>query len=207
MPKQAEMFRESEGDAWHERNKLTPRFPDPVLDCMEACFIQPRSVVEIGCGTGWRLAEIDKKYKPKHCVGYEPSEKAVDERVFANVFRGGADEYRPYQGQYDLIIFGFCLYLVDREDLFAIAMMADSALQDKGHIIIHDFLPEYPHRQPYKHKAGMWSWKMDHSQLWLANPAYKGTHIKHMGEGEDAIGVSILRKDTANAFPLREVII
>ncbi len=199
------MFRTSEGDAWHERNKLVPRFPDPVLDCIEACFIHPKSVVEIGCGTGWRLAEIEKKYNPRNCVGYEPSGKAIEERVFANVFQRTAIESLPFvrKRYYDLIIFGFCLYLVDREDLFTIVTAADSALQDKGHIIIHDFIPEYRHKQAYKHKVGMWSYKMDYSKLWLANPAYRGTHVQHTEDGNDSIGVSILQKDMANAFPVR----
>lgn len=39
----------------------------------------------------------------------------------------------------DLIIFGFCLYLCDPQDLFTIAANSDRLLVDKGVMAVYDF--------------------------------------------------------------------
>src|SRR5215475_10307579 len=150
--RQAELFLQGEGDAWHLRNKDKPRLPDPVLDAIEACEIKPKSVLELGSGTGWRLAEIDRLYKPLHLVGHEPSDEAVQNRLVPNVFKSDALSAVSYikKDFYDLVIFGFCLYLVDREDLMMIAAHTDRILKDGGHIVIHDFL-DGRYRVPYEH--------------------------------------------------------
>jgi len=206
--KQAELFITSEGDAWHDRNKDKPRLPDPVIDAIGTCHIQPKAVVEIGCGDGWRLAELQKIYKPQLCNGYEPSKKAWQERVFPNVFCYDALHALSNIGpsRYDCIIFGFCLYLVDREDLFFIAAAADAALKDKGYIIIHDFFPTLKaYRRPYKHKEGAWSYKMEYANLWLGHPAYHQIYGTSVGDDDERVAVIVLQKDMVNAFPVREL--
>src|SRR5215468_4534914 len=174
--KQAEAFLTGAGDAWHKRNKGKPLIPDPVLDAIEACKIRPKSVLELGCGTGWRLAEIDRLYKPLHLVGHEPSAEAVQNRLVPNVFKSDALSAVSYikKDFYDLVIFGFCLYLVDREDLMMIGAHTDRILKDGGHIVIHDFLDGgvEAYRVAYKHKEGIWSYHMHYPMLWLSNPAY-----------------------------------
>src|SRR5215475_3387322 len=139
--KQSDLFLQGEGDAWHERNKDKARLPDPVLNAIEACQLQPKTVLELGCGTGWRLIEIRDRYQTTHVSGYDASEKAMNERVLPNVFKDDAADCLKAltyirKGFYDLVIFGFCLYLVDREDLMMIAAHTDRVLKDGGHIVI-----------------------------------------------------------------------
>lgn len=204
--KQSDLFLESEGDAFYERNRDKPRLPDPVLDAMAELKLQPKTVLELGCGNGWRLAEIEKLYKPTHLAGYDPSEMAVKQQVFpkafARVFRADATILQKIRASsYDTIIFGFCLYLVDREDLMMIAAHADRVLKDGGHIIIHDFI-DGPYKTPYKHKEGVWSYHMDHSHLWFGHPAYL---LISRRKSDDQIGVVVIRKDLANAFPEKDI--
>lgn len=196
--KQSETFLKSEGDAWHKRNKKKPRFPDPVLDAIDKLGLQPRSVLELGCGDGWRLERL--KNAKCHIMGYDPSTMAIEEgkKRGLNIEVADAKEglYFTKERYYEMIIFGFCLYLVDRDDLQMIAGLADRALKDGGHIIIHDFLderptPDGPYRIKYKHKEGVWSYHMDYSKLWLANPAYREVYRTYK---EIESGVVVLKK-------------
>lgn len=198
---------ESEGDAFYERNKDTIRLPDPVLDTMAACQLKPQTIFEVGCGNGWRLVEINKLYRPVHISGCDASKEAIENKVFQNVFCAEATSALSHikASFYDTVIFGFCLYLMDREDLLMIAAHADRLLRDKGHIIIHDFLPEYSYKNAYKHKEGIWSYKMDYSRLWLSHPGYKIIVSNLYGEDDERTAVTILQKDYASAFPERKI--
>lgn len=209
--KQSELFLQGAGDAWHERNRDKPRVPDPVLGAIEACKLQPKTVLELGCGNGWRLAEIDRLYKPLHLAGYDTSERATQERLIPNVFQNDALAAleKIKAGFYELVIFGFCLYLVDREDLMMIAAHADRVLKDGGHIIIHDFIPDKAHKRPYAHKEGVWTYKEDYSRYW---PNYK--HRRGMIYGDKDNGkwnwdtttiVSVSQKNMAEAYPERQI--
>lgn len=203
---QAEAFTQGEADAWHVRNKDKPRLPDPVLETIRRLDLRPQHVLELGCGTGWRLAEI-KAGPKRHCRGYDPSAAAVKAKVFEHVYQSTAlDALRLIANNYyDLVIFGFCLYVVDPEDLLLIAGHSDRVLKDKGHIVIHDFLPEYSYRRAYEHKEGLCSFKMEHSKLWLAHPGYRLVEMQSTGEDDDRVGVTVLQKDMTAGFPVREM--
>lgn len=207
MGVQSEAFLVGEADAWYERCRDIPRLPDPVLDAINYCAITPKHVVEIGCGDGWRLEELWNRYKCR-CVGFDASRKAIATAESRRNWHIGyrLDPYEGYlsaglKGVVDLFIFGFCLYVYDREDLFSLVMHTDEQLVDGGHIVIHDFFPDYPHKRPYKHKDGLWSYKQDYSKLWLGNPAYRLEHCTVIGNEDDRTGVAVLKKDMAKGWP------
>ncbi len=205
MIKQSDTFLQGEGREWLRRNKDKIDVDnDPVLAMIKNADLQPKRVLEIGCADGWRLTELRKRYSCE-VRGVDPgaSQYGGDH---AYIDWGTADDLATcFDEDYDLVIYGFCLYLCDREDLFRIAMEGDRVLADKGHIIIWDFGPETPVKQPYKHKTDVWSYKMDYAKLWLANPAYSGTHGRYFGDPknppEDRTFVSILKKDVEAAWP------
>lgn len=49
---------------------------------------------------------------------------------------------------------------------------ADRVLARGGKLMIVDFDPALPHRRPFAHQHGLWSYKMCYPDLWLANPDY-----------------------------------
>lgn len=168
------------------------------MEALVEANIQPRSVLEIGCANGWRLKLLENKYK---CMttGVEPAPVHT-----GNIIRGMAHNIPINQLTFDLVIYGWCLYLCDREDLFKIASEGDRVLQDEGFLLIYDFHPFSPHRRTYKHKEGLFSFKMDHSKLWLANPAYSLYRRYMHGPTDDPISVTILKKNTVKGWPLHD---
>ena len=160
-------------------------------------------VLEIGCGEGARLAWL-KENLNADCYGIEPSAQAVAAACAKglNVQQGTADVL-PFDDQsFDIVIFGFCLYLCDREDLFRIASAADRVLRAPGWLMILDFFSPVPHAKTYHHRPGVQSYKMDYRTLFNWHPDYACmTHkVRHHSEGgytddqDEWMAVSILRK-------------
>lgn len=213
---QKDVFIEREGDRWFDRNKIEgekltyKREVDPVLKILSDMDINPRRVLEIGASNGWRLAVLKEKWPDAEMHGIEPSAGAVAENYETVTIKQGTAEELPYEeNSFDLVVFGFCLYLCDRADLFKIAAEADRVLADGGALVIYDFFPDSPYRNAYTHEEGMYSYKMDYSALFTWNPSYKIVHKHaqpHPGYEDDdtednRVAVHVLHKDTQSAWP------
>lgn len=199
-------FGPKDADAWYERNKH--KLPqdgdvidnDPITDAIFSVdgIKKTGRIFEFGCANGWRLRRFIKHFK-SDCWGSELSPMAIkdaDPRIKMNL--------EPAIASCDLVIMGFCMYLLQPSSLLYWAYYADSILADGGHIIIHDFLPEYPYSRIFEHNTDLRSRKCDHTKLWLSHPAYSLALQKTFGDGDDRTHVSILRKDLKGAFPLME---
>lgn len=195
---QAEAFLDGgEGRAWLERNRARLPIPnDPVQSLIKGLNIQPTSVLEIGCANGWRLEAMREQYQCK-IVGIDPGAPPSLKDRPRWLLRGTATDV-SFEDTFDCVIFGFCLYLVDRQDLFEIVARGDRSLKDQGYLVVYDFhvgITDAPKTVPYHHKDGLFSFKMNYENLWLANPTYRWVANKVYGEGDDAVSVSVLKKD------------
>jgi ubiquinone/menaquinone biosynthesis C-methylase UbiE len=213
---QKDVFRDSEGDRYFERNRdrlaSLGVAEDRVLASLRPLALQPRAILEIGCSNGWRLEALRQAYGAV-CHGIDPSVRAVESGRAAfphlTLHVGTADQLPFDAKSFDVVIFGFCLYLCDREDLFRIAAEADRVLREKGHLVVFDFFPPSPYRNPYAHRPGIYSYKMDYTGMFRWNPSYAliAHHLFPAVEGgsldapDDRLSVSILRKDSVSAFP------
>jgi ubiquinone/menaquinone biosynthesis C-methylase UbiE len=213
---QKDHFLHGEGDSWFQRNRTALA----ALSSWRAQFVahvasqlpagKPR-VLEIGCGEGSNLAALGERC-PIDAHGIEPSAQAVDTGRATHAgldLRCGTADSLPYEdASFDLVWFGFCLYLVDRSLLFRCVSEADRVLRNGGTLAIVDFDPHVPMRRAYHHKPGLWSYKMDHSRLFLANPAYRlveKVSASHAGPGwvqdpNERLALWICRKDAENAY-------
>lgn len=209
--KQRAAFSEGEGDAWFERNrsKLVVG-PDEMELAIEALQIRPQRILEIGCSNGYRLEKLRARFNAK-CFGIDPSQQAIaDGRASfpcLSLNAGTADSLKFDERAFDLVIFGFCLYLCDPSDYFQIAAEADRVLSDPGWLIIYDFFASAPRRRQYSHREGLYAHKMEFSQLFTCNPAYRllARHYREHRpeltyELDEAITVDILRKESAVSF-------
>lgn len=202
--RQEEAFLGGEAKAWLRRNKTKIDVDnDPILKTMEEAIIRPKMVFEIGCADGWRLEAIRKIYGAD-CFGCDPGLPAKDKN--SKIWCGTARHTGVTPGvKFDVLIYGFCLYLCDRETLPGTVMAGDRLLREDGYLIIWDFDPDEPHARPYHHVPGLFSYKMDHAKLWLGNPAYQ-THFKRNFDtesGDTRTSVTILKKSLARAWPVK----
>ena len=208
---QKSVFLQSEGNSWYRRNKKAIGEKDDVVQSLiTKTNINVDTVLEIGCSNGWRLNNLKKKYN-NECFGIEPSLEAVEEgcQYFPEItiMQSTADVI-PIDKQFDLIIYGFCLYLCDRSDLFKIIYEGDKHLKENGHIIILDFDTPIPYKKNYCHYEGIYSYKMDYSKLFLSNPSYflidkhVFTHNQssNINDYDERVSVTLIKKNIENAY-------
>ena len=181
---QKDVFLNGEGDAWYNRTikaeKGKPEQGD-IWSLLKRSFSfldmsdSEQSVLEIGCSDGRRLAEMQKILKAKY-YGVDPSHKAIEagKNLYPEISLqvGTADTLPFKEDMFNMVIFGFCLYLCDRKHLFKIAYEADRVLKSDGYLCIIDFYSSIPYNNSYKHYNGISSYKMDYSTLFRWNPAY-----------------------------------
>lgn len=210
--RQRDVFLESEGDAWLARNPpggaamALPDSDELLLAILQLPVRQTGPAIkalEVGCGRGTRLAWLSQN-RGFECHGLEPSAKGVEEAKAQGVMaqQGTADSLPFDAASFDIVIFGFCLYLCDREDLFRIACEADRVLRNPGWIVIRDFFSPTPTQRPYHHRSGVFSYKMDYRLLFAWHPGYcnyfhkLGHHIdgNYTDDVDEWVATSIMRK-------------
>lgn len=213
--KQKDIFLQSEGDAWFERNQEDIehiKLPEDDLVLREILEIIPEktnelNVLEVGCGEGRRLNWLQSNMKMK-CTGIEPSASAVllAKQRGINVLQGTADSLPFENNSFDIVIFGFCLYLCDRNDLFRIASEADRVLRSSAWLLILDFFSSNYKTGVYHHRTGINCYKMDYRTLFTWHSAYECvTHkirhhskLVHTDNSDDWGSISVIRKNATN---------
>jgi ubiquinone/menaquinone biosynthesis C-methylase UbiE len=210
--KQSDAFLSSEGDAWYARNRdagSLDGFPDSDRLLAEMVRLVPpltagSKVLEIGCADGLRLHWL-KQNIGCECHGIEPSATAVAVALRNGVLahRGTADRLPYADKAFDVVMFGFCLYLCDRQDLFRIAAEADRVLGSPGWLLILDFYSPHLVQRDYHHRKGLFSYKMDYPSLFTWDPSYTvyshtlGHHERGVYTDDPAewVATSVLRKN------------
>ena len=129
---QKEIFLKNEGNAcfdrWHNKTKIDSNnvfdssndsIIKAITKCIEGKSTKKKNLLEIGCGEAKRLHWLSKNLEFQ-CYGIEPSEKAITHSNSKNVkiVRGTADSIDFENNKFDFVVFGFCLYLCNRSDLF-----------------------------------------------------------------------------------------
>jgi len=216
MASQKEVFKAGEGNQMFLRNKQTSNSStiedDRIVNVIKSNELFPERVLEIGCGGGHRL-EIIRTVFQSDCYGIDPSAIAIDDgknRYPKISLQVGTADNLPFDNDiFDMIIFGFCLYLCDRKDLFKIAYEADRCLRNRGTLIINDFYPPFAYKNKYSHRDGIYSYKMDYSRMFKWNPAYAEVSkivLSHSGFAlrdvpDEKVGIVVLRKNEKYAYP------
>ncbi len=184
---------------------------NPVLFSLKEIQIKPKAILEIGCGAGHKLALLRQEFGAD-CYGIDPSAKAIEygrahypELVLEN---GTAESLIHADNRFDVVIFGFCLYLCDLFDHFRIAWQADRVLRDGGYLVIHDFLAPMPYSNDFVHAAGIRSHKMEWSRMFIWHPAYRLISRRYLEATtalsfapDEQICIDVLHKDRSTAFP------
>jgi SAM-dependent methyltransferase len=201
--RQADIFLQGgEGDRWLERNRDQLGHNDPIADVIEVLGIKPTRVLEIGCANGWRLAALHAMYDCE-VFGVEPSllacVEAADRKV--PVWQMTASTLPELGPKFDMIIYGFCLYLTDPSDWFNIVAEGDRALAPGGHLVIHDFGDEgKPFARKYEHREGLLAYHVDFAKMWLGSPLYHRVHREHHVDDQM---ITVLKKSPASIIEVQ----
>lgn len=219
---QENIFLSSEADAWFERNKLgiaeKSSEDDKIFQSIQYFFpngLTDKRVLEIGCANGYRLRWL-KQLLNAEILGVEPSQVAVDEGKQSYLLHEeeirvatASQFFINNTAQFDLIIFGHSLYLIDPDVYSEIVHGVMKALNSQGYIFIYDF-DSPAQRQVYHHRDGIYSYKMPFAELFTWHPQFKmlfksmeshGGGIS-VGNCKEDCALSVIRKtDKAFAFP------
>ena len=210
---QKQVFLDLEGDRYFQRNKeaLDAGRGGQDLALYEKYMERGARVLEIGCANGRNL-EYFVRSRGIAASGIDPSELAVQQgrtrAPYLELSVGTADALPYPDAHFDFVLFGFCLYLVDRPLLSKVVSEADRVLRDSGYMGITDFDVSTPLRRPYQHCKGLHSYKYDYSRLFLAFPhfslveklAFSHTATRFTPEVQERLSAVLLFKDHAQAY-------
>lgn len=213
---QRDSFLSGEGDAWFRRNRRNQPLVIPSDDLLLPSLLElplesgpATQVAEVGCGQGLRLQALAER-RGWAVRGLDPSCDAVlaatDLGVEAQV--GTAEQLPWADSSLDLLIFGFCLYLCDRDDLFQISAEAHRVLRPQAWLAILDFWSPYHRSNPYHHKQDVQSFKTNSPAMFTWHPAYVITDHKlrhhatraHTDATDEWLAATVIRKSDDHAI-------
>ena len=179
--KQSDIFLKSEANAWFERNKKTLKSKsnnqgtETIKRTLQSFKDKINTICEIGCGNGIKLNDLCDFFKASG-FGIDPSKNAVNEgnESYKNInLAVSTSTDLPFNdSQFDLVFFGFCMYLIDRVDMFKTVAEADRVLKAGGFLAILDFDPKLRHKRLYHHKHGIFSYKTAYSDFFTNSGHY-----------------------------------
>lgn len=224
---QDEIFREGEADRWYARNRINLDSQGTfgqqlshdvklLIGLLEPFSDSIHRVLEIGCCSGNKLQTLCQALSASG-EGIEPSRLAVadgNERMKGTPARlvCGTAEKLPFEASsFDLVYFGFCLYLLDRSTLLQALAEADRVLRKGGFLAMTDFDPGVMHKRPYTHREGVFSYKQDYSRFYTEGRLYylvsKSTFSHQQAYfdpvTDERVSLSLLYKEP-DPYPLRD---
>lgn len=217
---QDNLFLESEGDRWFERNRAALYEFDAAADwplkLVDMYKLQPESALEIGAANGFRLAALNHRTGAR-VVAVEPSAQAILEgkASFPTVsFVRGTAHSVPLQERFDLVIVNFVFHWIDRAHFLRSVAEVDRLVNDGGYLIIGDFHPSNQVRVPYHHLVDqlVYTYKQDYAATFIASALYHpvcllsgdhhGKKLCASAPENDRIGVWLLRKELREHYLL-----
>lgn len=200
MVNQNNIFLDGEGDEWFQRNsaKLSNHEVKSIdIVAIENTLLpfknQISSLLEIGCANAFKLESLASSFGAIGS-GVDPSSlaisnaKARDGACLGSLKVGVADNLDFPSNSFDIVIFGFCLYLQDRKSLDAALNEADRVLRSGGFLVITDFDPGMSITNEYAHKNGVKSYKQNYASYFIDELDYyliSKTSFSHASSGFD----------------------
>ncbi len=201
---------EKEGNAYFLRNSNVNRNfkKDKLTKIIEKKLINSnrKNILEIGCGDAKRLNYLKNKFYNNNYFGLDPSTfaikfgKKINSKLKLKV--GEASELKFDDNKFDIVIFGFCLYLCDDDDLFKISSECYRVLKNNGFIIIQDFITSKLIYNDYHHEKNIKSRKMDYIKMFKWHPKIvlqsKSRYLipKNKKLNENFVTIAVLKKIT-----------
>jgi SAM-dependent methyltransferase len=214
---QSRIFEDSEGDRWFARNAahLSDSHPDDhVLALLERAEerAQVRSMCEVGCANGWRLAAARRRLPAiSRLAGFDVSQDAVEDgrsRWPEIELAVGPADVPPIEGPFDAVIVSFVLHWVDRARLAATIAAIDALVAPGGVLLLADFLPDSPCARRYHHRSDceVYTYKQDYSHCFGALGFYQEEEAVVFAHGAAAGAPVAHEQDRAFAKAMRKTL-
>tara|TARA_B110001450_G_C17554665_1_gene454148 strand:+ start:210 stop:878 length:669 start_codon:yes stop_codon:yes gene_type:complete len=140
-----------------------------ILDLIKTNNIEPKSILEIGCANGIKLNEYQQNLNSKINYGVDLSSKAIKSgrRKFKKLklLKLSSLEINKIKLKFDLIICGFFLYLLDREEIFNQFNLIYKRLNKNSYLIIQDCDPLFKHTNTSIHNKNLKTFKMSYGNF------------------------------------------
>jgi ubiquinone/menaquinone biosynthesis C-methylase UbiE len=219
-PNQESAFLNGEANNWYSRNRRNLGATGDSIGVKAITNMllpfkdEIANVLEIGCSDGSKLRMLCENMNASG-FGIDPSEDAInagnaiqnpESKITLEV---GTASSLPFEREFfDVVYFGFSLYLIDRNMLFQAVAEADRVLKPGGFLIIQDFDPGFRHKRPYSHLDGIFSYKNSYADLFTSSGHYfeaEKTSISHTQNHfdknpDERISISLLYKER-DAYP------
>ena len=175
---QFEVFLKEEGDNYYERNKNIKFKKDLLYKEIQkkSKIYNISKLLEVGCGSGERLNLLNKNLNIK-CYGLEPSKKAVNsiKKKYKKIIvkRGTANNFIFKNINFNAVVFGFCLYLVDIDHFTKVYEETDKVTKKGSLIFIKDFYSNEFRSFLYKHNKKIIVNKYDFSRIFSWSPKFQ----------------------------------
>ncbi len=222
---QEDYFSSSGGDDYFERNSEgqgQPYLGAPAFELLRGLSegtlpARGRATVLGGSGgriaaglsgvlPGWKLTNVDISAK---AIDFGRTAFAEFEHYCLSITSKAPDLLSAI-GDQDLIYVAGVLLWVDRRSLARAVANIDESLRDGGHLLITDFLPSGPRRNPIRHSPEHYTYKQDYSAPFLSLGTYElvsmNSHIAPQRDGlsvdERRSGHHLLRKDLSGLYPI-----
>jgi SAM-dependent methyltransferase len=181
---QEEAFLAGEADAWIRRNPDSTTLPaddDPVVAAIASCELPPQgTLIDAGGAAGRHAAAFLRDHPGWTVRVIDPSGEAIEagRRAFPGVLFDQGTITRPLpaaseeRSTYDVVVVAGVLCWIDRSLLSHAIANADAALADGGLLVLADYDPPSQRANPYVHRPGLFTYKQDYAQCFLALGTY-----------------------------------
>jgi SAM-dependent methyltransferase len=209
----AEQWLHGAGDDYYQRNKHDFGKNDIVMPLLEYARLAPKRALVVGCADGWQCVKLRERFG---CLvsGIDPSGEAIAEasRRDIDAHVGTADTMPFDLDQFDLVVLGFCMWLVDPRLWFRVADEVDRVLAPNGFLAIHDFASARPMAWTKWAPSGASerekvtpAFLYDFPKLWFGHPLYQyvAESVGVRGLGEKLVMIenaTLLKKLDMAAF-------
>ena len=173
MKNQEIAFLNTEGDKWFIRNKEKIKNNSEDISLLSNWLLpyqnQINNILEIGSGAGNKLAQLCLELNAIG-LGVDPSKKAVDfaNKKYNKICKytvATADNLSFIKNEFDLVHFGFCLYLISRTNINIVIKQADKLVKPGKFLSIIDFDPHTSFENDYVHSKGLKSYKTNYYKM------------------------------------------
>ena len=169
--KNIDLVKKIEGDKYYIRNskkKIQPSNPN-ILELIKLNNLKIKNLLEIGCSDGTNLSIYQRKLRIPNCCGIDLSNKAIKDgkKKYKNIKlkKMSSLDLNKVKTSFDLVICGFFLYLLDRENIFNQFDQILKILKPNGFLIVEDFDPLFKHSNQSYHNKNLISYKANYTNF------------------------------------------